>query len=51
MKRAIIVFLKLPEAGRVKTRLAAGLGDEKALIAYSNIVCARVFLSALNSAA
>ena len=48
MKRAIIVFLKLPEAGRVKTRLAAGLGDEKALIAYRQMV-ARVFEQCRNS--
>jgi len=38
MKRAILVFLKLPEPGRVKTRLAAGIGDEAALLAYRQMV-------------
>ncbi|MAS96299.1 MAG: hypothetical protein CMO55_24105 [Verrucomicrobiales bacterium] len=42
MKRAILVFLKFPEPGRVKTRLAANLGPEEAALAYRKMVC-RVF--------
>lgn len=38
MKRVILVFLKLPEPGRVKTRLAAGIGAEAALTAYRQMV-------------
>lgn len=33
-ERAIIVFARVPELGRVKTRLAAGSGDETALQIY-----------------
>ncbi len=39
MKRVILVFLKFPEAGRVKTRLASNLGNEKAARAYEQMVC------------
>ncbi|MDF1851706.1 MAG: TIGR04282 family arsenosugar biosynthesis glycosyltransferase [Verrucomicrobiales bacterium] len=42
MRRAIQVFLKYPEAGRVKTRLAAKIGREEAAAAYDKMVC-RVF--------
>jgi len=34
MKRAHILFLKYPEAGKVKTRLAKDIGDEKAAELY-----------------
>ena len=34
MKEAIIVFVRKPELGKVKTRLAASLGNEKALEIY-----------------
>src|SRR6185369_10375176 len=30
----LLVFARLPEAGRVKTRLARDIGDERALILY-----------------
>lgn len=39
MKRVILVFLKFPESGRVKTRLAADLGEESAKAAYEKLVC------------
>ncbi len=38
MKRVILVFLKHPTPGRVKTRLASGLGDEGAALAYRQMV-------------
>lgn len=34
----LIVFLRLPEKGKVKTRLAATLGDETALEIYQHLV-------------
>ena len=34
MKEALIIFVRKPEAGKVKTRLAASLGDEPALKIY-----------------
>ncbi len=34
----ILVFLRAPEKGRVKTRLARDIGDEKALALYKNFV-------------
>lgn len=34
----LIVFLRAPQLGRVKTRLAAGLGDEAALAAYRHLL-------------
>lgn len=34
MDNALIVFLKYPEPGRVKTRLAKGIGDAKACAIY-----------------
>lgn len=42
MKRVVLVFLKFPEPGKVKTRLAEDLGDEGAALAYRQMVC-RVF--------
>jgi rSAM/selenodomain-associated transferase 1 len=41
-RRAVLVFLKLPVAGRVKTRLAATLGDVRAVEVYRRLV-ERVF--------
>ena len=38
MKRRLIVFLKAPRAGLVKTRLAAGMGPAGALHAYERLV-------------
>jgi uncharacterized protein len=37
-RNALIVFLKNPTAGHVKTRLAAGIGNEKALWIYLELV-------------
>ena len=34
MNKALIVFLKVPELGKAKTRLAASIGNEKALKVY-----------------
>jgi rSAM/selenodomain-associated transferase 1 len=39
MKRVLLVFLKYPETGCVKTRLAAGIGNENAVQAYRQMVC------------
>jgi rSAM/selenodomain-associated transferase 1 len=38
MMPTILIFLKAPELGRVKTRLAAEIGDEAALDAYRRLV-------------
>ena len=38
MKEAIIIFLKYPELGRSKTRLAATVGDENALKVYKELL-------------
>jgi rSAM/selenodomain-associated transferase 1 len=38
LKRLVVVFLKLPAPGRVKTRLAAGVGDREAAMIYSELV-------------
>ena len=38
MKKALITFFKNAEAGKVKTRLAATLGNEKALLIYNALV-------------
>ncbi|MCF6155466.1 MAG: glycosyltransferase [Candidatus Brocadia sp.] len=37
MNNALIVFLKYPEPGKVKTRLAKALGDEKACAIYKSL--------------
>ena len=37
-KRYLIIFIKNPEMGHVKTRLAAGVGDEKALEVYLKLL-------------
>lgn len=37
-RNALIVFLKNPAPGRVKTRLATGIGDEKALRIYIELL-------------
>ena len=34
----LVVFLRLPEKGKVKTRLAATLGEEAALEIYKKLV-------------
>ncbi|MFN8243744.1 MAG: TIGR04282 family arsenosugar biosynthesis glycosyltransferase [Ferruginibacter sp.] len=38
MDKAVIIFVKNPVAGKVKTRLAASVGDEKALDIYLQLV-------------
>ena len=38
MNNALIIFIKNPELGAVKTRLAATLGDEKALSIYKELL-------------
>ncbi|MEM9281040.1 MAG: TIGR04282 family arsenosugar biosynthesis glycosyltransferase [Verrucomicrobiota bacterium] len=38
MKRAVLVFLKYPEPGKVKTRLGASLGEEESTKAYRQLV-------------
>jgi rSAM/selenodomain-associated transferase 1 len=38
LKRLVVVFLKLPTPGRVKTRLAAGVGDREAVMIYTELV-------------
>lgn len=38
MKQALIIFAKNPEAGKVKTRLAATLGNEEALAIYRQLL-------------
>ena len=38
MRRAILVFVKYPEPGRVKTRLAATVGPERATEIYRQLV-------------
>ncbi len=37
-ERLLLVFIKNAELGKVKTRLAAGVGDEKALYIYKKLV-------------
>jgi rSAM/selenodomain-associated transferase 1 len=34
MKNALIIFVRNPVLGKVKTRLAAGIGDDKTLLVY-----------------
>ena len=38
MKEALIIFAKIPEAGKVKTRLAATIGNEAALEVYKQLL-------------
>lgn len=38
MKKAIIIFVRNPQLGKVKTRLATTLGDEKALNIYKELL-------------
>jgi rSAM/selenodomain-associated transferase 1 len=38
MNQALIIFIKNPELGKVKTRLAETVGDEKALIIYLELL-------------
>jgi rSAM/selenodomain-associated transferase 1 len=38
MKKAIIIFVRNPELGKVKTRLAKDLGEEKALEVYIELL-------------
>lgn len=38
MKRVVLVFLKCPEEGRVKTRLAGTIGPAAAVVAYGKMV-------------
>ncbi len=38
MSDALIIFVKNPQAGKVKTRLAADIGDQAALKVYSNLL-------------
>lgn len=38
MDKAVIIFVKNPVAGKVKTRLAASVGDEKAVEIYLQLV-------------
>ncbi|HVF96002.1 MAG TPA: TIGR04282 family arsenosugar biosynthesis glycosyltransferase [Flavisolibacter sp.] len=38
MKKALIIFVRKPERGKVKTRLAASLGDEAALLIYKKLL-------------
>lgn len=38
MKQALIIFVRKPEMGKVKTRLAADVGDEKALAIYKHLL-------------
>lgn len=47
MKNAVIIFAKFPEAGEVKTRLAASIGSEKAAEFY-RISSEEVFAQCLN---
>ncbi len=38
MSSAIIIFVRKPELGKVKTRLAASIGNEKALAVYKELL-------------
>ncbi|MEP7239009.1 MAG: TIGR04282 family arsenosugar biosynthesis glycosyltransferase, partial [Ferruginibacter sp.] len=38
MKEALIIFVRNPELGKIKTRLAAGIGNEKALRVYEHLL-------------
>ena len=38
MKNALIIFVRNPVLGKVKTRLAASIGEEKALLIYVHLL-------------
>ncbi len=38
MKKALIIFVRNPEIGKVKTRLAAQIGNDKALTVYKKLL-------------
>ncbi|MCH8316995.1 MAG: TIGR04282 family arsenosugar biosynthesis glycosyltransferase [Bacteroidetes bacterium] len=38
MKELLIIFVKNPIKGKVKTRLAKGIGDDKALLVYQSLL-------------
>jgi rSAM/selenodomain-associated transferase 1 len=38
MKQALLIFAKNPLAGKVKTRLAAAIGEQAALVVYSQLL-------------
>ncbi len=38
MKNALIIFVRKPELGKVKTRLAATIGDKIALLVYNDLL-------------
>ena len=38
MQNALIIFVRNPELGKVKTRLAKGIGDEQALQVYQSLL-------------
>lgn len=38
MKQAVIIFVRNPQMGKVKTRLAATVGDDKALAIYKELL-------------
>ena len=49
MKNALIIFIKNPQLGRVKTRLAQTVGNEKALSIYQQLLSlTRIVTSALS---
>ena len=43
MSSALIIFLKKPDLGKVKTRLAASIGNEKALAIYRFLLTKHAF--------
>ncbi|MEP6700956.1 MAG: TIGR04282 family arsenosugar biosynthesis glycosyltransferase [Bacteroidota bacterium] len=45
MKEVLIVFAKNPDAGKVKTRLAASIGNEAALFVYQNLLAHTVSIT------
>src|SRR5436309_2445791 len=44
MKQKLIVFVRAPELGKVKTRLAKAIGDQRALAAYEEML-GRLFVN------
>ncbi len=45
MSEALIIFVRNPELGKVKTRLAATLGSEKALHIYQELLAHTLFIT------